>query len=352
MHYETDVYTFTEEEGEDREDAIRISVRGREGDFFLNAYLDEEEIFGSVEAASIYIRLGSMITLFLFPVLYLVIRSLLIVPLKALNGALKSVELGDLDYRIRERANSLEYQQSFTAFNVMAEKIKTLKIQNYEKELEREKMELKNLQLQIRPHFLLNTFNLLFALAKRHEDGAIQEIILYLSDYFRYLFRSGKSLELFWREQGLIEGYIRMVKIRYPGCIEIHYLYAPEIKFVRLPPLLLHNFVENVVKHVVKKGRLTKICIVGQYENKKVTFLVMDNGQGIAEDKVREVDAAMRQESFSGAYVGFVNSLKRMKYFYGSGADIAISSVEGEGTCIILTIPYNLEEENDTVDCE
>lgn len=326
VQYETDVYTFTHREGEERKGTIRISNESGRGDFFLNAYLEKTEIFGDVRAANLYVQLGTMAALFLFPVLYLVIRALLIVPLK------------------------------------------TLKIENYEKELERQKMELKNLQLQIRPHFLLNTFNLVFALAKRHENEAIQEIILYLSDYFRYLFRSEKSLELFGREQSLIEGYIKMAQIRYPDSIAIEYKYDPRISFVRLPPLLLHNFVENIVKHVVKKGQLTRIRILGQYEKGIVTFRIMDNGPGILPERVKELDAAMRQEGISGISVGFSNSLKRIKYFYGDGADITITSVMGEGTCILLTIPYDLEEapsghtcisgdqneggEHDITDCE
>ncbi len=303
IQYESDSYTFTLQEGEDQKDAIRITNASSKGDFHLNAYLEKEEIFGSIRAANLYVQLGAIVALFLFPVLYLVIRALLIVPLK------------------------------------------NLKIENYEKELEREKMELKNLQLQIRPHFLLNTFNLVFALAKRHENEAIQEIILYLSDYFRYLFRSEKSLELFGREQSLIEGYIKMAQIRYPDSIMISYEYDSKISLVRLPPLLLHNFVENIVKHVVKKGKLTQIRITGQYEKGIATFRIMDNGQGIPEERVKELDSAMRQNAFSGISVGFSNSLKRIKYFYGEGADILISSAVGEGTCITLTIPYDLEEE-------
>ena len=109
--------------------------------------------------------------------------------------------------------------------------------------------------------------------------------------------------------------------------------------------MLLHNFVENIVKHVVKKGKLTQIRITGQYEKGIATFRIMDNGQGIPEERVKELDSAMRQNAFSGISVGFSNSLKRIKYFYGEGADILISSAVGEGTCITLTIPYDLEEE-------
>lgn len=51
-------------------------------------------------------------------------------------------------------------------FNTMADNIHQLKIEKYEAELRRQKMELRNLQLQIRPHFLLNTFNLMYSLSQ------------------------------------------------------------------------------------------------------------------------------------------------------------------------------------------
>ena len=53
---------------------------------------------------------------------------------------------------------------------------------------------------------------------------------------------------------------------------------------------------------------------------------------------------SMREKRQNGSHVGFANSLKRLKYFYGDEADISLSSEEGEGTCITLTFPYNLEE--------
>ena len=127
------------------------------------------------------LRAGTFIALLLIPVLYLVISNLLLNPLRLVNQAHKRLQEGDLDYRIQEKANSIEYSYSFLSFNQMADQIKTLKIENYEKELDRQKMELKNLQLQIHPHFLLNTFNLVYTLAQRKETGAIQDIVIYLS---------------------------------------------------------------------------------------------------------------------------------------------------------------------------
>ena len=59
----------------------------------------------------------------------------------------------------------------------MADRIQDLKIEVYEKELDRKQMELSNLQLQIRPHFLLNTFNLIYTLAQRGQEKDVQQVI-------------------------------------------------------------------------------------------------------------------------------------------------------------------------------
>ena len=87
----------------------------------------------------------------------------------------------------------------------MADNIKRLKIEKYEARLWRQKMELRNLQLQIRPHFLLNTFNLMYSLSQMDDRENLENTILYMADYFRYIFRSNQDLESFSLELNLIK---------------------------------------------------------------------------------------------------------------------------------------------------
>ena len=318
----------------------------------MNGTLNDQEIEGKISRVYIVLQEGAFIALLLIPLLYLVITHLLLSPLRTVNRAQKRLQEGDMDYRITDKANSIEYRYSYESFNNMADRIKTLKIENYEKELSRQEMELKNLRLQIQPHFLLNTFNLIYTLAQRHEDEAIQDIILYLSEYFRYLFRSENGLELFPKEQHLIEGYLNMANVRYPESIEVEYMYDPEIAFVRVPPLLLHNFVENIVKYAVNQGRMTHISIVGQYEDGIVSFMIMDDGPGMTQEKIEELDSSMRRENYDSSHIGFANSLKRLKYFYGEEADIIITAEPGTGTCVTVRFPYNLEVQDEAFDRE
>ena len=260
-----------------------------------------------------------------------------------MNKAHDQIKIGNWDYRIRQNANSMEMEQVFQSFNQMAENMKDLRLENMQKELEKQKLELNNLQLQIRPHFLLNTFNLMFNLTSKGDMKSIQGLILYLSDYFRYIFRSGKDLELFDKELGLIEGYIESVKLRYPNRIDIVYSIDPEVSMVRVPPLLIHNFVENIIKHALKPEGTLHIMLCATYEKGSVIFQISDDGNGMPQD---EVDCINRGEFVeeTGSHVGIANSYKRMKYFYGDTATIHVDSELNVGTMFTISFPYDLEE--------
>lgn len=334
---------FSEEEQKPVEDEYLFSVYLKKIKTYLYCSIPREELLGNISSIYGWMRSAAVFTFALFPVLYFVIQKIMIHPLRILNQAHRVLRNGDVEYRITEKANSSDYEEAFRAFNEMAENIKTLRIANYEKELARKQMEVKNLQLQIHPHFLLNTFNLIYNLAQRHEDRAVQKIILYLSDYFRYLFRSGQETEIFTKEQQLIEEYLEMAKVRYPGRIEVEYEYDPELVFVRVPPLLIHNFVENIIKYALEKTDKIHISLVGQYADSVVTFMIMDDGAGMTDEEVEELDRLMRSGNMNGDHVGFVNSYLRLKHCYGESADIRISSEKGEGTCITVLFPCNLE---------
>lgn len=280
----------------------------------------------------------------LIPILYHVFRRLFIMPLLQVNEAHRQIEGGNGGYRIEKKVNTVEFRNLYRSFNRMADSLHQLKIESYEKELAKQKMEFRNLQLQIRPHFLLNTFNLIFTLSQRKEHEAIQEIVIYLSDYFRYLFRSGKELELFAKEAALIRGYVKMASVRYSGRVEAEYDFSPEMSMVRMPPLLVHNFVENAVKYGMGQNKTLHIRIQGFYRDKTVTFRIADDGKGMDKEVLERNQKMFREEidmEDKSSHLGLYNSMKRLKYFYGDEARIEVESEKGAGTCFTIRFPYD-----------
>ena len=362
--YETAKLGASTEEPGGTAGKLTVSAVSGSGKIWLSAEIDRKEIIGRVRGIYSLISIGSFIALFLIPVLYLLIQYLLLSPLKSLSEGHDHVRRGDLDYRITRKSSSIEYNHVFHSFNEMTATIQTLKIENYEQqlakqqlelnnqslelanrqlELDNQSLELKNLRLQIHPHFLLNTFNLIYTLAKRGKSEEIQKAIVFLSDYFRYLFRSENHLELFGKEQHIVESYIEVARLRYPGCIDAEFQYDPELAYVRIPPLLIQNFVENIVKYAADQERVTHISIVGQYEDGFVSFMIMDDGPGIPEERIREIYETMQEQKDRGTHIGYYNSFHRLKHFYGEGASLDVASDPGEGTCVTICFPYDLE---------
>lgn len=332
-----------------------IYIKGSAKNIYLWLGLKEKEILQKMAVYPRIMQIMAIIYLILVPILYILMRKLVLKPLKQINKAHEQLQLGNQEYRITRTASSIEFAEAYRSFNEMAENLQKLKIQIYENQIEKQQIELRNLQLQIRPHFLLNTFNLIYSLAEKKESEPIQNITIYLSEYFRYLFRSNKQLELFVKEMKLIQGYIYMASIRYENLVELSVDLDPEIEFVRTPPLLIHNFIENAVKYGFRQGKMLHIDLQGRYDEGKVIFTVTDDGSGMSDDILERNQKMFQGELIpenANGHLGLYNSYKRLKYFYGNEANITLTSEPGEITCFTICFPYNLEVDDDSFDGE
>lgn len=334
-----------------KQDKNLISVTSSLKNTYLHIIMDRSEILKGVSVYQRILQIMVAIYLIAIPLLYVFLQYLLLYPLSRINYAHRQIQNGNQNYRIEEKGNSREYEEAFRSFNLMADKLHSYRIEAYEKEIAAQKMELRNLQLQIRPHFLLNTFNLIYTLVQRKDNDSVQDIIIYLSDYFRYVFRSEKEKELFTKEMEIIRGYIKMVSIRYQYMIEVDFDFDPEIEFVRMPPLLIHNFIENAVKYGIKEGEMLHISLRGEYDDKIVTFYIIDDGNGMDEEtleKNRRILSGELELENQNSHIGLFNSYKRLRYFYGENAKIEVESELGVMTSFMIQFPYNVEVEDES----
>ena len=308
---------------------------------WLHIAVPRSEVVRSLPAIQWVALIFACLYLLLIPVLLLILNRRLLRPLLDIRRAMLKLGGGDQDYRLPEREPHLarEFNDIHRSFNQMAGSLHTLKIQNYEAALQKKELELKNLQLQIRPHFLLNTFNLIYSLAQLRDYKSIQKFVLYLTDYFRYLFREGASLAPFSQELDLIEKYLDVSAIRYPDCFTVTYDIDPATHPVPVPPLLLHNFVENVFKHAMRLGEDIHIRISARLEAAMAVFTIEDDGAGMDPATVRQLNGG----SFGAGtneHIGLQNSLRRLETVYGRKGLLWVDSAPGEGTRFTIRIPW------------
>ena len=331
-------------EEEEKAGTIFVSCVSQNGALQLVLTADKSEITGNLPWIQ---RVGVVLAFFMLlaiPLLFFLLEKLVLRPVEILEKAMNRVENGENEYQIEKKASSREFRYLYAAFNRMIRTQNELKIQIYEKEIQRQKTEIQNLQLQIRPHFLLNAFNLMYGLVTIGEIRSVQSMILYLSEYFRYIFRSGKDLEEFSKEYELIKKYLEIAQLRYPNAFEAEYEISEAALKVQVPPLLIHNLVENIICHGLVPRKVISIRIEADVKDGTAVICVKDTGTGIPKEKTELFNKGEFNAEDGKVHVGLKNAYQRIKEFYGKQGQIIFDSEENEGTKITVCFPDNSEK--------
>lgn len=327
-----------------QKNTLAYSASSSKAAFYLNLQIDEKEVFRNISFGQKLLFYILILYVFSLPLLYILFRRHVTVPLNILNHAHGELMQGNENYRIETLPASKDFEDAYHSFNTMAGTLQFLRLENINKELAAKQLQLTNLQLQIRPHFLLNTLNLLYALVQSHKEAPAQDMILYLSNYFRYMFRSGNNLSMFDHEMELIEEYLHVSSFKYPDAFDISYQINPCVSMVRVPALLLHNFMENIISHSLMPGKVIHIVFYAEYDEQAVTIQISDDGRGMTPENVEMINHADFDHIPSGQHVGIQNSIKRLKYHYGEEASLTVESTLNMGSTFTICFPYDLEE--------
>ena len=158
---------------------------------------------------------------------------------------------------------------------------------NEKTKLERDNLalELDFLKSQISPHFLFNTLNNIYQMAKKN-DSQTPETILQLADMMRYLLYESKREKMpLKQEVKFIRDYIELARIRYDN----KFILAAEIRDSNEPykiaPLLLIPFVENAFKHGPDRSKKNGWVNIAITVKNDVLLMKIDNGVNRSADK-------------------------------------------------------------------
>jgi two-component system, LytTR family, sensor kinase len=143
--------------------------------------------------------------------------------------------------------------------------------------MEKVSSELKFLKAQINPHFLFNTLNNIYALARKKSEDT-PEVVLKLSNMLRYMLYETKAEKVtVEKEIQLIEDYIQIEKIRYSNRLNISFNKEIDDSKTLIAPLILLPFVENAFKHGASESRFDiNIAISLQLVDNQIKFTVIN----------------------------------------------------------------------------
>jgi len=195
--------------------------------------------------------------------------------------------------------------------------------------LVREKLEteLKYLRNQTNPHFLFNTLNNIYALARKKSDET-PDAVMKLSKLLRFmLYDTAKPLITIGDEIRMLEDYIDLEKIRYNSKLTISFLKDISDEQESISPLLLLPFVENAFKHGASESRFTSYI-----------HIEMKLQNGILKFSVKNTKESNNQEC-PGANIGLNNVKRQLELLY-TEYDMQVLN---EASVFIVLLTINLK---------
>jgi len=259
-------------------------------------------------------------------------------PIKKLAVAMRFVGEGDFKVQVEPAAND-EIGILVRKFNTMNQRIQLLVNENYEIRLKEQEAEIQALNLQLNPHFLYNTLNVMNWMAIENQQKELSKMLVCLSSMLHYTTRKDWNAVALSEEIEWMKNYFYIMAARFEGKFEVHYDIDPALYDYKVPKLLFQPFVENAILHgfdQMEEGGV--ITIGGRLADGVRTYTVSDNGRGIGEALVRRI---MAGESTS---VGIRTMMSRIRLRYGEAYGVAIRSAPGEGTTVTIALPANIEE--------
>ncbi|WP_161409750.1 sensor histidine kinase [Paenibacillus silvestris] len=317
------------------------------GDFNLIALVPDEKILEKLPYLQKMVGLITFASLFSLPLGLSLLRRTIMLPLYRLMAAMKRIRSGHLEARIETFPTSDEFILVNETFNNMMAQIEGLRINVYEEQLSKQNEELQRLQLQINPHFFMNSLNVLYNLAKVKNFELIKEMSLSLMKYFRYMLRSNLSLVKLKDELEHTQNYFRIQELRFPGSLTCE-INAPEFLIdTYVPPLVIQTFVENTVKHAVTLDELIHISIdIDVIELDSVPYItiaIQDTGRGFSEEVLLVLQKEESLVTEQGEHVGIWNIQRRLRLLYAQSAQISFSNSLPHGAAISITLPIHLK---------
>ncbi len=193
--------------------------------------------------------------------------------------------------------------------------------------------QLQTLKMQINPHFLFNTLNVISVLIMKSEQDKATEMINRLSSFFR---NSLDEKDQQWiplkKELNHVEQYLAIEQVRFGDRITIVKNYDNNANSIPVPSMLLQPLIENAMQHGLEekegKGQLSISCHV---QADYLSIVIMDDGAGCNFD----------DKQFK-AGIGLSNVKSRLKRLYGTQHTLSFESNKQGGVTVTLTLPINV----------
>ncbi|NNV07601.1 sensor histidine kinase [Geobacillus sp. MMMUD3] len=269
-------------------------------------------------------------------------------PISQLTAFMKKAQAGDLTVRYHDDRMD-EIGILGRSFNHMLDQMQRFISLAEWQERQRWEAELRELQAQIKPHFLYNTLDTIQWMARKKGANDIAEVVGALAKLFRIGLSKGKDMILLGEEIEHVKSYLHIQKVRYKDKLNYTFDIPEHLHQFYVLKLLLQPIVENAIYHGIKQRRGPGHISIQAEEQEGVMYIrVKDDGVGMSRERLRELRKSLAIDFTSGDQEGKMRNIKgygminvhaRLQLTFGPSYRLYVDSEQGKGTTVMIVHP-------------
>lgn len=200
------------------------------------------------------------------------------------------------------------------------------------------------LQLQINPHFLGNTLNVINWLAVELTMGEnkASQAITKLARMFKEYSDTTDYMTDLKNEIDYTKQYIDILALRYSDAFSVEWQIDALSQKTKIPRFTLQPLIENAVYYgIIPTNKKGVVSICAKMESSVLTLSVTDNGVGMSEEKMQRLNREFLSDYvFFDGHIGLKNVNQRIKLIYGDTYGLRLESAAGGGVRVVLRLPF------------
>jgi len=245
-------------------------------------------------------------------------------PILSLVRGVKRLRAGDYSYRIPRKADN-EFGYLLNQFNEMSEEMQNLIERVLKESLRAREATVKQLQSQINPHFLYNSFAYIQNMAQMESVDQVVKVTRHLSKFYRYATRVESQSVLLRDEIELVKHYLEVYKMqlyRMDYGIDID---DGLLNSLYVPRFLIQPIVENSMKYGIETRREHgHIEISAEESGDSVRLVIEDSGHDIPEEKLQLIRESLQRPLTVEIGTGLWNIHQRLQFLYGPDCGVEL----------------------------
>lgn len=266
-------------------------------------------------------------------------------PLQRMVRAFRSIDFDSPRMVLRHKHHD-EFHYLYEQFNHMVKRLQALIHEVFEQKIRSQRSELKQLQSQINPHFLYNSFFTLHQMGAMQDYDNIVRFTRHLGEYFRYITRNAADEVPLKAEVGHAKAYVDIQTIRFHNRISAHWDDIPATwEQLHVPLLILQPLIENAYEHGLEEREAGgQIRITMAADRQTLHIIVEDNGERLTDEKLSGLQAMIETPDWKGEITGLSNVHRRLQLKFGPESGLTFSRSRLGGLRIDMKLPTAREE--------